>query len=314
MTKELQSTPIRIPALIKRNTLLIGLSQWFNPVGMQMGYGLGPLMIVALSGSASLAGMSVGLFAVSRFLVAYAVGKITDTYGRKPGILLGIVLGAVGSLIVGGSMIRGSLVGLVAGLLVMGMGLNASQQLRVAVADMYPGFMRARALGFVATFSLFGLFMAPGLTATGDYYGVAWGVPALSVPWLVLPVFLLLSTGVVAMIRPDPKRIGEELELYYPGATASLAPKAAAKATATLSSSDLLRRRDTRLAIAANTAAQANMSMIMVLTSLSSATKGIRWALSDFRTRFTRLACSRSPCRSAGLLIDSGGPKCSIQG
>jgi MFS family permease len=286
MTDKRQSANIRIPALIKRNTLLIGLSQWFNPVGMQMGYGLGPLMIVALSGSASLAGMSVGLFAVSRFLVAYAIGKVTDAYGRKPGILLGILLGTIGSVVIGLAMVAGSLVSLIAGLLVMGMGLNASQQLRVAAADMYPSSLRARALGFVATFSLFGLIFAPVLTATGDHYGVAWGIPALAVPWLVLPLFLLLSTGVVALIRPDPKRIGEELHVYYPGLTAAAATKAGNGATTASSHSMLLRRTDTRLAIAANTAAQANMSMIMVLTSLILSHQGHSLAAIGFSHAF----------------------------
>ena len=78
-----------VPPLIKRNTALFALSQSFTGAGMQFAYGLGPLMVIALTGSASLAGLSVGLIGLSRFLVSYPVGKITDTYGRKPGILLG---------------------------------------------------------------------------------------------------------------------------------------------------------------------------------------------------------------------------------
>src|SRR6478672_2972687 len=78
-----------IPALIKRNTLLLALSQAFVGAGTQLAYGIGPLMVIAVTGSASLAGLTVGLFGVSRFLVSYPVGKITDHYGRKPGILFG---------------------------------------------------------------------------------------------------------------------------------------------------------------------------------------------------------------------------------
>src|SRR5688500_3833390 len=89
----------RIPALIKRNTILFALSQSFTGAGMQFAYGLAPLMVVALTGSASLAGLSVGLIGLSRFLVAYPVGKISDTYGRKPAILLGLGLALVGALV-----------------------------------------------------------------------------------------------------------------------------------------------------------------------------------------------------------------------
>jgi MFS family permease len=258
---------LKIPPLIKRNTILISISQCFNPAGMQMGYGIGPLMVVALSGSASLAGMSVGLFAVSRFLVAYPVGKITDAFGRKPGILLGLVLGVLGSLLVGVSLTARGLPALIVGLLVLGMGLNATQQLRVAAADMFPASMRARALGFVATGSLGGLALAPALTAAGDRYGPIWGIEPLALPWLLLPVFLLLSMGLVYLIRPDPKVIGEHLGDYYPGHVVPAAKTTSVPRTP-FQPSKFLRTPGIMLAVAANTAAQANMSMIMVLTSL----------------------------------------------
>ncbi len=255
-----------VPSLIRRNTICIALSQAFTGAGMQMGYGIAPLMVVALSGSSSLAGMSVGLFAVSRFLVAYPVGKITDSYGRKPGIMLGLLLGLAGSLTLGLAMQKASIVGLAVGLLIMGMGLNAAQQLRVAAADMYLPNMRAQALGFVATGSLLGLFIAPLLIAAGQAYGDWSGMSPLALPWLILPGFILISVGIVFLIRPDPKEIGERLDQYYPGYKPSQPP--AGTAAARFSAMSLIRPTRTRLAIAANTAAQANMSMVMVLTSL----------------------------------------------
>ena len=90
-----------IPPLIKRNTLLFALSQSFIGAGTQLAYGIGPLMVIAVTGSASLAGLTVGLFGVSRFLVSYPVGKITDTYGRKPGILFGQGLALLGTFVAG---------------------------------------------------------------------------------------------------------------------------------------------------------------------------------------------------------------------
>src|SRR5918998_4966749 len=91
--------PLRIPPLIKRNTVLFALSQSFTGAGMQFAYGLGPLMVIALTGSAGLAGPSVGLIGLGRFAVAYPIGRITDAYGRKPGILLGLTLALVGALV-----------------------------------------------------------------------------------------------------------------------------------------------------------------------------------------------------------------------
>src|SRR5215218_3968034 len=145
---------VRIPALIKRNITLFALSQSFTGAGMSFAYGLGPLMVIGLTGSASLAGLSVSLIGLSRFLVSYPIGKITDTYGRKPGILLGLGLAMVGTIVLGLSVSLHSVLMLVVGMLVFGMGMNAAQQLRVAATDMFPPQLRAQALGYVALGSL----------------------------------------------------------------------------------------------------------------------------------------------------------------
>src|SRR6185437_7388614 len=107
-----------------------------------------------VTGSASLAGLTVGLFGVSRFFVAYPVGRITDHYGRKPGILFGQGLALVGTTLSGLAMLAQSAIGLTLGMLVFAMGIGAAQQLRVAATDMYPPRMRGLALGFVAAGSL----------------------------------------------------------------------------------------------------------------------------------------------------------------
>src|SRR5215218_7748436 len=132
MHQPLQPAQFTVPTLIKRNTALFALSQSFTGAGMQFAYGLGPLMVMALTHSASLAGLSVALIGLSRFLVSFPVGKITDAYGRKPGILLGLALALVGAITVGLSMPLQSAGVFAAGLLVFGMGMNAAQQLRVA--------------------------------------------------------------------------------------------------------------------------------------------------------------------------------------
>ena len=92
---------------------------------MQLAYGIGPLMVVSLMGSAVLAGLSVALLGFSRFLVAYPVGKITDTYGRKPGIMIGLVLALIGVIAVGSGMAIGSFWIFLVGFLIFGMGMSA---------------------------------------------------------------------------------------------------------------------------------------------------------------------------------------------
>ena len=125
-----------IPPLIRRNTWLFALSQSFVGAGTQLAYGIGPLMVISVTGSASLAGLTVGLFGISRFLVSYPVGRITDHYGRKPGILFGQGLAMIGTFCTGLAMLAGSAIGLTLGMVIFASGISAAQQLRVAATDM----------------------------------------------------------------------------------------------------------------------------------------------------------------------------------
>ena len=257
-----------IPSLIKRNTALFALSQSFVGAATQLGYGVGPLMVVALTGSASLAGLTVALFGISRFLVAYPVGKVTDSYGRKPGIQLGLGLALVGTVSVGVSMLFHSIVGLTVGMLIFGMGFNAAQQLRVAATDMFPPWLRAQALGFVATGSLVGLAIGPFLMWLAEIIAARTGLEAIALPWLMVPTLIFFGMALVTFVRPDPKEIGMNLERYYPGyATPGRHPSTIGM-VAEFNAWSLFRYRPTRLAIISNCAGQGNMSIVMVLTSL----------------------------------------------
>jgi MFS family permease len=255
-----------IPPLIKRNTALFALSQSFMGAGTQLGYGMGPLMVVALTGSASLAGLTVALFGVSRFLVAYPVGKITDTYGRKPGIQLGLGLALLGTIIVGVAMLFHGVVALVVGMLIFGMGFNAAQQLRIAAADMFPPRLRATALGFVATGSLVGLVISPVLMWISEIVAQPTGLEPIALPWLMVPALILLGMVLVTFVHPDPKEIGMHLDRYYPDYMPP--PKTDAPQQADFSVRMLWRHTPARLAIISNCAGQGNMSIVMVLTSL----------------------------------------------
>ncbi len=259
--------PFSVPPLIKKNVTLFALSQSFTGAGMQFAFGLGPLMVISLTGSAALSGLSVGLIGLSRFLVSYPVGKITDTYGRKPGILLGLSLALVGAMVVASAMHFHSLWVLIVGMTIFGMGMNASQQLRVAATDMFPPRMRAQALGYVAMGSLVGLVVSPVVMNFTEKLAHETGQDPLGLPWLLLPALILMGMGLISFVRPDPKEIGMNLERYYPDYKPASRPQRPA-GSPDFSARALLRNRPIRLAIVSNCAAQGNMSIVMVLTSL----------------------------------------------
>ena len=257
---------VRIPALIKRNIALFALSQSFTGAGMSFAYGLGPLMVVGLTGSASLAGLSVSLIGLSRFVVSYPVGKITDTYGRKPGILLGLVLALIGSVTLGLSQTVQSIAVFVAGLLIFAMGMNAAQQLRVAATDMFLPHMRAQALGYIAMGSLAGLAISPLVVYGSEHFAHQVAINALSLPWFFLPLLILVGMVLISFIHPDPKEIGQNLQRYYEGYVPP--PRLSEADRPDFRAAALFVHRPIRMAIIANCAAQGNMSIVMVLTSL----------------------------------------------
>jgi MFS family permease len=158
-----------------------------------------------------------------------------------------------------------SIVVLIAGLLVFGMGMSAAQQLRVAVTDMFPPNLRAQALGYVALGSLAGLVISPALVSIAERVAPGLGGDPMALPWLLVPVLIVSGMIIVTFVRPDPKEIGMKLDQYYPGYTR---PRPAEETGSAFKPSSLLRQTSTRLAIVSNCAAQANMSIVMVLTSL----------------------------------------------
>ncbi len=255
-----------VPPLIKRNMILFALSQTFTGAGMQFAYGFGPLMVMALTHSANLAGISVGAFGLSRFLVAYPVGRITDTYGRKPGIMLGLVLALAGGMILGTSMTISNFALFVVGLLVLGMGMNAAQQLRVAATDMFLPHRRAQALGYVALGTMVGLVISPLAITYSQTYAYSIGQDPLGLPWFLLPVLIVPGMIMIVFVRPDPKEIGMNLGRYYPGYVPQ--PRPANVGPSDFRARAMLRNPIVRLAVVSNCAVQANMSIVMVLTSL----------------------------------------------
>ena len=90
-----------IPRLIKRNTLYLASSQAFNGAGAQMVPTLGPVLVTQMIGSATLAGIGSSITGLSRLIVAYPIGRFTDAFGRKPGVILGLLLVGSGASITG---------------------------------------------------------------------------------------------------------------------------------------------------------------------------------------------------------------------
>jgi hypothetical protein len=214
---------IAVPPLIRRNTLLLAATQAFVGTGTQLVPTLGGIMIERLLGSLALAGLGTSLLYFARLLVAYPIGWMMDTYGRKVGLLMGLTLNLIGAVGVGLAMLWSSFPVFVAAMLVFGLGVGAGQQLRTAAADMYLPERRAEGLGYVLSGALLGALGGPLLIAAAQTGAAPLGLDSTALAWLLVPVVLIPSMALVFLIKPDPKAIAADLVRFYPGYQAPLA-------------------------------------------------------------------------------------------
>jgi MFS family permease len=262
-----QRTSLAIPPLIRRNTILLALTQAFVGMGNQTTPTLAPIIMVQMLGTAAFAGAGTSILGVSRLIVAYPVGWLTDRYGRKAGLMLGMILTLIGTLAIGCAMVIGSFSMVVLGLVIFGLGVGAGQQLRLAAADMFIPARRGEGLGYVLTGSLIGAVAAPVLIAGSEVLAIATGQDRLTVVWFLLPIIIVPSMVLVRMIHPDPKTIAQNLEHYYPGYVSPPASTVRAAGTSTIA--ELLRHFPFATAFVNSFASLGVMTMMMAMTSLA---------------------------------------------
>lgn len=257
----------KIPPLIRRNTILLALTQAFVGMGNQTTPTLAPIIVVQMLGSAALSGLGTSILGVSRLIIAYPVGWLTDRYGRKAGLQLGLALTLVGTLVIGAAMLLGSFPLVVLGLVVFGLGVGAGQQLRLAAADMFVPARRGEGLGYVLTGSLIGAVAAPILIWGGELIAGASGQDRLATVWFLLPIIIVPSMVLVLLVRPDPKTIAQNLARYYPGYVAHESERPAVAEGGGLGV--WLRHFPLATAFANSFAALGTMSMMMAMTALA---------------------------------------------
>ena len=255
-----------IPPQIKRNTAYLASSQALNGAGAQMVPTLGPVLVTQMIGSATLAGIGSSITGLSRLIVAYPIGRFTDAFGRKAGVILGLLLVGSGASITGIAAIMESFPIFVLGIFVLGLGTGAVQQLRVAATDMYPPNRRAEGLGLVLTGSLVGALASPILIKTSETVAGGIGLEPIALAWFFIPILVIASMLVVLQVRPDPKEIASNLADYYPDYRPSETPQ---RATGKVGLLYFLSDYPKLTAFMSMFSAQGNMNMMMVMTSIA---------------------------------------------
>ena len=255
-----------IPPIIRRNTVLLAITQACVGIGTQMVPTLGAITTVQLTGALGLAGLATSILGATRLVIAYPIGIVMDRYGRRAGLALGLVWCMLGGLGIGTAIRGHSVSGFLIGTVLLGSGVSAVQQLRLAAADMYPPERRGQGMGYVLSGALLGALAAPGLVSLAQHLAHRTQGDPVAAAWLLVPLACLPSLGLLVLIRPDPREIARDLQTYYPRYVPPAGEVAADSARVDWKT--LLGYYPRQAAFASSFAAQGNMTMLMAMTSL----------------------------------------------
>ena len=240
---------------VRRNTLILAATMGVYSVVLQLVAAVSSITFVLITGMEGLLGLGPAVFLVASALAAVPAGRAMDRIGRRPVIGGGFVAAAAGCALTAAATRIDSSVLVVVGFALTGAANGIALLIRTAAGDMYPAARRARGISFVLFGSVFGAILGPAVFAP-LFAGRELAAEALTTPWLAAAAISLLAFALVALVRPDPRRIAELLaEREHTAEPAPAAPLA-----------EILRRPGVRPAISAALASFGVMVAVMNLT------------------------------------------------
>src|SRR6476661_8356065 len=244
-----------LASVIRRNTLLLSTTSAVNSVVLQLAAAVSTLTFVLVTGHAGLLGLGPAIFLTSSGVTAVIAGRTMDRHGRRPVLAVGFVALSSGCALNALATRTSSVPALLAGLVLIGVGMATSLLIRTAAGDMYAPERRARGISYVLFGSVFGAILGPAVFSP-MFAGKHVNPDVLTVPWLAAAGIALVAMAIVMLVRPDTReiaiQIGAEQGAPPPGAAAPLA--------------EILRRPGVLPAMAASLASFAVMVSVMNLS------------------------------------------------
>jgi MFS family permease len=158
-----------------------------------------------LGGSDRLAGLGSAAFTLGSAVVAIPLAAFMRRRGRRPGLVLALLGGAVGSLVAAtGGQLRWFWL-FVVGMFVFGAGQAATLQARYVAADLAYERDRAKAIGAIVWIGTLGAVFGPVFTPVEKDVGEWLGLDEFIGPYLFASALLLVGAVVyTVLLRPDP--------------------------------------------------------------------------------------------------------------
>lgn len=214
-----------------------------------------------ITGNTNLAGIPGSVSQLGAAFSALIWSFVFERLGRRAGLTLGLSVGASGAALAAFSVMRGSFPLLLLGLAIMASAKASTDLGRFIAAEVNPPERRGRAVATVVLGGTLGSVLGPLLVDSSSASARGLGIEALSGPYAVAGLLLILSAIVAFLfLRPDPAKLAEQLAERYPNEKRD---KASARTRAVIFKEPLV-----IAAIASMILGYAVMVMMMGITSL----------------------------------------------
>jgi MFS family permease len=250
-------------AIARKTVWVLFTAQCFGSAGFLATATINTIAGARLTGQPALAGLPSAIYQVGVALTALMWGYGMERWGRRGGLTLGLVLGAVGALLTTWAVVNSAFLLFLAGLVLMGTANSALQLARFAAAEVHPAAERGRAISNVVIGGTAGTLIWPGLSQLVGPIMQRRGLDELAWPYLVAMVLFLVAAAVTfVLLRPDPRDVGRRLAAEL----AELPSAAPSRPARTLQ--QIFSQPPALVALLAMVFGQAVMVAIMTITSL----------------------------------------------
>lgn len=189
----------------KRTLIVVACSQVMSGLGLAAGVAVGALLAQEMLNSTGLSGLPGALFTFGSAIAAYIVGRISQKRGRRIGLSLGYLSGAIGGAGVVLAAILDNPILLFLSLFIYGSGMSTNLQARYAGTDLALPERRGQAISTILVASTFGAVAGPNLISPMGDVAIRIGIPELSGPFLLaIAAYLIAATILTIFLRPDP--------------------------------------------------------------------------------------------------------------
>jgi MFS family permease len=247
--------------LYRRTLAVVAASQVFGGAGFAAGVTVASLLAADLLGSDRFAGLPTVLFTAGSAITAFVVGRISQRYGRRPGLTLGFAVGSAGAAGIVIATAVHSVLLLLPSLLLYGAGTATALQARYAASDLARPAQRGTAVSVALVATTLGAVAGPNLVSPMGAVASGLGLDPLAGPFLLATAAYGMAAAVLfALLRPDPLVLARGL--------AALRPETAGAAVS---------ERDRRRAVLGATVmvvTQLAMVAVMTMTPLHMAREG----------------------------------------